>query len=58
MLPHIRFVPDQSGYRPDPADWGVTPEIAGQARVATSGITQPPIVGLCALTVFRRLPDP
>ena len=58
LLPHIRFMPGQSGYRPDAADWGVTPQIAGHARIATSGITQPPIVGLCALTVFRNLPDP
>ena len=58
LLPHIRFVPGQAGYRPDEADWGVTPAMAGQSRVATSGITQPPIMGLCAYDVYRRLDDP
>ncbi len=58
MLPHIRFVPGNRTYRPDPTDWGVTPEISGQNRAATSGITQPPIMGLCAYEVFSRLPRP
>lgn len=58
LLPHIRFVPDQSGYRPDPADWVISPQASGLTTLATSGITQPPIMGACAETVFRRLPDP
>ena len=58
LLPQIRFVPGQTGYRPDAADWGVTPDIAGQSRVTTSGITQPPVMGRCAERVFRRLADP
>ena len=57
LLPQIRFVPGQSGYRPDAEDWGVTPAIAGHARVATSGITQPPIIGLCAHEVFCHCPE-
>src|SRR5438105_7240608 len=55
MLPQIRFVPGQQGYRPGPDDWGVTPDISGPTRLRTSGITQPPIIGLCALEVFQRI---
>lgn len=58
LLPHIRFVPDQSGYRPDPADWAISPQTSGPTTMTTSGITQPPIMGVCAESVFRRLPDP
>ena len=35
-------------------DWGVTPQIAGPTRLRTSGITQPPIVGLCLYDIFRK----
>jgi hypothetical protein len=52
MLPHIRFVPGQEGYSPDAEEWGVTPEISGNARVATSGITQPPNIAFALWKVF------
>lgn len=55
MLPQIRFMPGQSGYRPDATDWGVTPEISGPTALPTSGITQPPIVGLCLYEVFQKV---
>lgn len=60
MLPQIRFVPGPEGdpegsYRPGPADWGVTPQISGPTRLRTSGITQPPIMGLCAYDIFLKL---
>lgn len=55
MLPQIRFVPGEEGYRPAAADWGVTPEISGPTAEHTSGITQPPIMGLCALEAYRKL---
>jgi hypothetical protein len=55
MLPHIRFVPGQSGYRPDALDWGVPAPVSGQTTLPTSGITQPPIVGLCLYELFRKL---
>ncbi|MFN8498831.1 MAG: trehalase family glycosidase [Anaerolineae bacterium] len=58
LLPHVRYVPDQSGYRPDPGDWGISPAASGLSAMETSGITQPPIMGTCAEMVFRRLPDP
>lgn len=55
MLPQIRFTPGQQGYRPDADDWGVTEEISGHTALRTSGITQPPIIGLCAYEVFRKI---
>jgi hypothetical protein len=58
MLPQIRFMPGQHGYRPDADDWGVTEAISGPTALRTSGITQPPIMGLCAWEVFRKIgPD-
>ncbi|MFN8485479.1 MAG: hypothetical protein U0768_20755 [Anaerolineae bacterium] len=58
LLPHVRYVPHQSGYRPDPTDWGISRTATGLAVMETSGITQPPIMGTCAEMVFQRLPDP
>ncbi len=55
MLPQIRFMPGQHGYRPDADDWGVTPAVSGPTRLRTSGITQPPIIGVCAYEVFRKI---
>ncbi len=57
MLPQIRFVPGGTGYRPDADDWGVTEQISGPTRFRTSGITQPPIMGLCAYKVFEKLAE-
>lgn len=59
MLPQIRFVPGSDGdedgsYRPGPTDWGVTPQISGPTQLRTSGITQPPIIGLCAYDIFLK----
>jgi hypothetical protein len=58
MLPQIRFTPGQHGYRPDADDWGVTEEVSGHTALRTSGITQPPIIGLCAHEVFRKISGP
>src|SRR4051812_18407987 len=55
LLPQIRFMPGQQGYRPDPDDWGVTPEISGPTPLRTSGITQPPVMGMCAYEVFLKI---
>ncbi|HEX8220156.1 MAG TPA: trehalase family glycosidase [Chloroflexia bacterium] len=62
MLPHIRFVPGlehagHAAYRPDANDWGVTPDVSGPTRLRTSGITQPPIVGLCAYDLVLKLTE-
>jgi hypothetical protein len=45
MLPHIRFVGGRGGYSPDAGEWGVPREVSGNACLATSGITQPPLLG-------------
>jgi hypothetical protein len=57
MLPQIRFAPGGQGYRPDADDWGVIPDISGPTPLRTSGITQPPIMGLCAWEVFSKLTE-
>ena len=57
MLPQIRFMPGMEGYRPGPDDWGVTLDISGPTALRTSGITQPPIMGMCAHEVFRKLSE-
>ncbi len=54
MLPQIRFTGEPGTYRPGPADWGVTPQVAGPTRLRTSGITQPPTMGLCLYEIFRK----
>jgi hypothetical protein len=58
MLPQIRFAPLPPGarpYRPDAEDWGVDMDVSGATAMPTSGITQPPITGLCVYEVFRRI---
>jgi hypothetical protein len=58
MLPHIRFVPGQSGYRPDADDWDVRCKETAGTALRTSGITQPPVLGLCLSRLYSRLtPD-
>ena len=57
MLPQIRFVPGQAGYRPGPDDWGVTTEISGPTQLRTSGITQPPIIGFCSYLAFLKMSE-
>lgn len=55
MLPQIRFMPGQHGYRPDAADWGVSAAVSGPTALPTSGITQPPIIGLCLYGVWWKI---
>lgn len=62
MLPQIRFVPGpkvegEGSYRPGPDDWGGTPHISGPTPLRTSGITQPPIVGLCLYDIFLKFTE-
>jgi hypothetical protein len=53
MLPQIRFVEGQGNYSPDEEEWGVTSDISGCDQ-ATSGITQPPILGYALYKIFER----
>lgn len=60
MLPQIRFAPLPDGsrpYRPDAADWDVPAELVGNSPMLTSGITQPPVVGMCVRDIYSLL-DP
>lgn len=57
MLPQIRFMEGPHGYRPDADDWGVAPEVSGPTYLRTSGVTQPPVVGLCLYEVFRKVKE-
>lgn len=57
LLPQIRFMQGQTGYRPDAEDWGVAPDISGPTHLRTSGISQPPIMGMCAHEAFRKLTE-
>lgn len=45
MLPHIRFVKKEEGYSPDAVEWGAFNQTK-QDIFETSGITQPPVMGL------------
>ena len=57
MLPQIRFLDGQEGYSPDSQEWGVTREISG-ADMDTSGITQPPNVGISLWKVYEKSHEP
>ncbi|MEO6456877.1 MAG: trehalase family glycosidase [Chloroflexia bacterium] len=61
MLPQIRFLAGPGGeegnYRPGPSDWGVSPQVTGPTRLRTSGITQPPIIGMCAYDIFLKFSE-
>ncbi|WP_224447697.1 amylo-alpha-1,6-glucosidase [Haloprofundus salilacus] len=52
LLPHIVFHTDAEGYFPGPKEWGVDVE-----EVATSGITQPPMVVPAARRVYETTGD-
>ncbi|WP_224270067.1 amylo-alpha-1,6-glucosidase [Haloprofundus salinisoli] len=52
LLPHIVFHTDAEGYFPGPEEWGVDVE-----GVATSGITQPPMVVPAARRVYEATGD-
>jgi len=45
MLPHIRFVDNETGYSPDANEWGCNGKTITK-KFQTSGITQPPVLGI------------
>jgi hypothetical protein len=57
MLPHIRFVAGQGGYSPGPEVWQVPSGRYRQQSFETSGITQPPIIGMMMGAICRRHRD-
>jgi glycogen debranching enzyme len=56
MLPHIVFHPQEIDYSPGPELWG-SAECAGAPEVATSGITQPPVLASAVRALHEADPD-
>lgn len=53
MLPHIRFVKGEVGYSPDANEWGAFGQTK-QDIYETSGITQPPVMGLALKKICQH----
>jgi mannosylglycerate hydrolase len=55
MLPHIQFHAEDTGYFPGADVWGTENAVGkGPGRVASSGISQPPVVASFALSTYRK----
>ena len=55
MLPHIQFHQEDAGYFPGPGVWGTEGAPGkGAGRVASSGITQPPVAASFALRTYAK----
>ncbi len=57
MVPQIIFNPEASGYFPGPDVWQSERSPNAPAGVATSGITQPPVLAIAALAVWHNASD-
>lgn len=58
LVPQIIFNPAASGYFPGPEVWQSQRSPDAPHDVATSGITQPPILATAAMRVWRNSSDP
>jgi glycogen debranching enzyme len=56
MVPHIVFHRDEPAYSPGPEIWG-SAECPGSPDVATSGITQPPVLASAVRALHEADPD-
>ncbi len=56
MVPHMVFHPQDVDYAPGPELWG-SAEYAGAPDVATSGITQPPVLATAVRALHEAAPD-
>jgi glycogen debranching enzyme len=56
MVPHIVFHEESPEYRPGPELWG-SAECTGAPAVATSGITQPPVLATAIRALHEADPD-
>ena len=56
MVPHIVFHPQRVDYWPGPEVWG-SKSCAGAPEVATSGLTQPPVLATAVRVVHEAAPD-
>ncbi len=54
MLPHIRFVKGEKGYSPDANEWECTNKTL-KDKFKTSGITQPPVIGITLNKVIKNI---
>lgn len=55
LLPHIVFNPSETEYFPDPEFWDVQRSAHAPRDILSSGITQPPLHGVIALELYKRL---
>jgi glycogen debranching enzyme len=56
MVPHIVFHPQETAYSPGPEVWG-SAECRGAPALATSGITQPPVLASAVRALHESDPD-
>jgi glycogen debranching enzyme len=57
MVPHIVFHPTGVDYSPGPELWG-SADCPGAPKVATSGLTQPPVLATAVRALHEAAPDP
>jgi neutral trehalase len=57
LVPQIIFNPHAGGYFPGPDVWQSERSPNAPKDVATSGITQPPVLATAALSIWRNAPD-
>jgi glycogen debranching enzyme len=57
MVPHIVFHPTTVDYSPGPELWG-SASCPGAPQVATSGLTQPPVLATAIRALHEAAPDP
>ncbi len=57
LVPQIIFKPGETGYFPGPDVWQSSRSPEAPAHVQTSGITQPPMLAVAALAVWRNATD-
>jgi len=56
MVPHIVFHPQETAYSPGPEVWG-SADCPGAPELATSGITQPPVLATAVRALHMADPD-
>jgi glycogen debranching enzyme len=55
LIPQITFNPNEKKYFPGPQFWGT--EDFAHGDIMTSGLTQPPLLGVAVATVYRQAKD-
>ncbi len=57
MIPHIIFNPEAKSYFPGPDFWDIGDAMESPRGIATSGITQPPLLALAAYNIYCNIRD-